>query len=296
MYMGFKLIRISSRTNASIATRYQRRIRRRRHPLSRSLRRYNYPRHFQMSRLIVRWPFVRILSDRFERCVSILATSVQQSLGMLLNPIFSPLVQSQSSSEQTLLSSSKRRHTENSNESSKSQFPPSLLTVASDVANAFASQLSSVTNNAANTSTASSTKSQISTCHLCGKKFQSHDYLQLHLMNKHQLTGEMPNYESQQPRAKSSTSSSSVNGSVINSNAVKKIKLETSESPTTIAMKVSSPMDAISSSNPSAAMPGIVDTYFAAKMADRVSCDICHKVRLPRSKLRLFTTGFVSLF
>ncbi|CAF4712083.1 unnamed protein product, partial [Rotaria magnacalcarata] len=72
--------------------------------------------------------------------------------GMLLNPIFSPLVQSQTNSEQTLLSSNKRRHTDNSNEStssslslSKAQFPPSLLTVASDVANVFANQLNTVT-------------------------------------------------------------------------------------------------------------------------------------------------------
>ena len=44
---------------------------------------------------------------------------------------------------------------------------------------------------------------------------------------------------------------------------------------TTLAIKVaSSPAD----TNTSTVIPGIVDTYFAAKMADRVSCDICHKV------------------
>lgn len=202
-----------------------------------------------------------------------LAATVQQSLGMLLNPLFSPLVQSQTNSEGTTSSSNKRRYTDNSNESSSSslskpQFPPSLLTAASDVANAFVNQLTS-----ANPATSSS-KSQISTCHLCGKKFQNNDYLQLHLMNKHQIITETLNHDSSQ-RTKFSKSS---NGS-IDSNIVKKIKLETNETPsTTTGMNASSPIDAITSPNPSAVIPGIVDTYFAAKMADRVSCDICNKV------------------
>jgi hypothetical protein len=220
-----------------------------------------------------------------------LASSVQQSLGMLLNPIFSPLVQSQTNSEQTLLSSNKRRHTDNSNESSSSssslskpQFPPSLLTVASDVANVFVNQLNSSTTTTP--TTILSSKSQISTCHLCGKKFQTNDYLQLHLMNKHQIT-DIQNYDSQQQRTKLSTLIKSSNGT-LNSNTVKKIKLETNETPssttptttttTTTVIKASSPIDTITSPNPSAVIPGIVDTYFAAKMADRVSCDICHKV------------------
>jgi len=202
---------------------------------------------------------------------------------MLLNPIFSPLVQSQTNSEQTLLSSNKRRHTDNSNESSSSssltkpQFPSSLLTVASDVANVFANQLNSVT-------TTSTSKSQISTCHLCGKKFQTNDYLQLHLMNKHQITADIQNYDSQQHRTKMSNLIKLSNGT-INSNTVKKIKLETNETPsssttTTTVIKASSPIDTMASPNPSVvSIPGIVDTYFAAKMADRVSCDICHKVK-----------------
>jgi hypothetical protein len=190
---------------------------------------------------------------------------------MLLNPIFSPLVQSQTTSEQTL----KRRHTDNSNESlsiSKRQLPPSLLTAASDVF--------------ANSST-SSTKSQISICHLCGKKFQSNDYLQLHLINKHQITTDIQNYDSQQLRTKLSNLIKSSKGS-INSNTIKKIKLETNEtlspspsSSSTITqtiIKAPSPIDIIPSPNTSTAIPGIVDTYFAAKMADRVSCNICHKV------------------
>jgi hypothetical protein len=212
---------------------------------------------------------------------------------MLLNPIFSPLVQSQTTSEQTLLSSSnKRRHTDNSNESSSSstsltkpQFPPSLLTVASDVANVFANQLKSVTNNSTTTAS-STTKSQISTCHLCGKKFQTNDYLQLHLMNKHQITTDIQDYDSQQQRTKMSNLIKSSSNRTLNSNTVKKIKLETNETPssttttttTTTVIKASSPIDTIASSNPSSVIPGIVDTYFAAKMADRVSCDICHKV------------------
>jgi len=197
---------------------------------------------------------------------------------MLLNPIFSPLVQSQTNSEQTL----KRRHTDNSNESSSSslslskpQFPPSLLTVASDVANVFNSS----------TSTTISSKSQISTCHLCGKKFQTNDYLQLHLMNKHQIKTDILNYDSQQQRTKMSNLIKSSN-ETLNSNTVKKIKLETNETPssstttTTTVIKASSPIDTMSSPNPSVvSIPGIVDTYFAAKMADRVSCDICHKVK-----------------
>lgn len=210
---------------------------------------------------------------------------------MLLNPIFSPLVQSQTNSEQTLLSANKRRHTDNSNESSssslslsKAQFPPSLLTVASDVANVFANQLSSVAHgstSSASTPSSSTAKSQISTCHLCGKKFQTNDYLQLHLMNKHQITSDMQNFDTQQ-RTKMSNLIKSSNGP-LNSNTVKKIKLETNEIPstsiTTTVIKASSPIDTITSPNPSAVIPGIVDTYFAAKMADRVSCDICHKVK-----------------
>ena len=207
------------------------------------------------------------------------ASTVQQSLGMLLNPIFSPLVQSQNNSEQTLLSSNKRRYTDNSNESSSSsslskpQFPTSLLTAASDVANAFANQLNSSTISSASTS--SSSKSQISTCHLCGKKFQSNDYLQLHLLNKHQITSDKSNYDSSQQRTKLSSLIKSSNGP-LNSNTVKKIKLETTETPSsTPTIQASSPIDTMNSST---VIPGIVDTYFAAKMADRVSCDICHKV------------------
>ncbi len=207
---------------------------------------------------------------------------------MLLNPIFSPLVQSQTNSEQTLLSSNKRRHTDNSNESSSSsslskpQFPSSLLTVASDVANVFANQL----NSSSTTTTTTSSKSQISTCYLCGKKFQTNDYLQLHLMNKHQITTDIQNYDSQQQqqqRTKMSNLIKSSNGT-LNSNTVKKIKLETNETPSsttiTTVIRASSPIDTITSPNPSAIIPGIVDTYFAAKMADRVSCDICYKVNL----------------
>jgi hypothetical protein len=209
---------------------------------------------------------------------------------MLLNPIFSPLVQSQTNSEQTLLSSNKRRYTDNSNESSSSsslskpQFPPSLLTVASDVANAFVNQVNS--SSTTTTTTTLSSKSQISSCYLCGKKFQTNDYLQLHLMNKHQIKTDIQNYDSQQQRTKMSNLIKSSN-ETLNSNTVKKIKLETNETPsssstttTTTVIKASSPIDTITSPNPSVvSIPGIVDTYFAAKMADRVSCDICHKVK-----------------
>lgn len=237
---------------------------------------------------------------------SFAASSVQQSLGMLLNPIFSPLVQSQNNSDSTSLSSNKRRYTDNSNESScsssvnaatltKSQFPPSLLSVASDVAHAFANQLASVANNSTSSATsaivastasaASGGKSQISTCHLCGKKFQSNDYLQLHLMNKHQISTDLQTLESLEQRNKSSNLIKSSNGS-LNSSTVKKIKLETNETPSTsttaTSVKVSTPSTAsdsmAASATGSAVIPGIVDTYFAAKMADRVSCNICHKV------------------
>jgi len=207
---------------------------------------------------------------------------------MLLNPIFSPLVQSQTNSEQTLLSSNKRRYTDNSNESSSSsslskpQFPSSLLTVASDVANAFVNQVNS-SSTTTTTIPSSSSKSQISSCYLCGKKFQTNDYLQLHLMNKHQIKTDIQNYDSQQQRTKMSNLIKSSN-ETLNSNTVKKIKLETNETPssstTTTVIKASSPIDTITSPNPSVvSIPGIVDTYFAAKMADRVSCDICHKVK-----------------
>ena len=204
---------------------------------------------------------------------------------MLLNPIFSPLVQSQTNSEQTL----KRRHTDNSNESSSS-----LLTVASDVANVFANQLNSTTPSSSTTTISSSSKSQISTCHLCGKKFQTNDYLQLHLMNKHQISTDIQTYDSQQQRTKLSNSIKSSN-QTLNSNTVKKIKLETNETPsttiTTTVIKASSPIDTITSPNPVVVIPGIVDTYFAAKMADRVSCDICHKVNQ-----FIFTKNLLILF
>jgi hypothetical protein len=171
---------------------------------------------------------------------------------MLLNPIFSPLVQSTNSNEQqNLLSTNKRRYTDSSNESSSSK---SQL-ISSDVANVFANQ---IVNNS---------KSQISTCHLCGKKFQSNDYLQLHLMNKHQIKTDIQRTTKMSNLIKTS-----------NDNTIKKIKLEPNETTTTNVIKPSSPIHAITSPNPASVVSGIVDTYFAAKMADRVSCDICHKV------------------
>jgi hypothetical protein len=176
---------------------------------------------------------------------------------MLLNPIFSPLVQSPATSEQQNLSTNKRRYTDSSNESSSSKSP----FISSDVTNVFANQL--VTNNS---------KSQISTCNLCGKKFQSNDYLQLHLMNKHQIKTDIQRTTKMSNLIKTSNDS-------FNSNTIKKIKLEPNETTTTTtAIKVSSPIDTMTSQNPSTVISGIVDTYFAAKMADRVSCDICHKV------------------
>lgn len=248
--------------------------------------------------------------ERFSRLARSLASTVQQSLGMLLNPIFSPLVQSQSGTggETTSLISNKRRYTDNSNESSssssmtanhlgKTTFPPSLLTVASDVAQVFANQLASVANNSSSSSTNSTTsvgnggsgtttttsKSQISTCHLCGKKFQTNDYLQLHLMNKHQISADLSTLETIEQRTKASNLLKSSNGCV-NSSTVKKIKLETNESATTSNATsvnlVNKSATGISPIDPTApGIPGIVDTYFAAKMADRVSCDICHKVK-----------------
>jgi hypothetical protein len=182
---------------------------------------------------------------------------------MLLNPIFPPLVQSSNTTEQKNLLTNKRRYTDSSNDSSSSK--PQYI--SSDVANIFANQL--VTNNS---------KSQISTCTLCGKKFQSNEYLQLHLMNKHQIKTDI------QQRTTTKLSNESLNG-----NTIKKIKLEPNEttaiSVTTAAL---SPGDAIASPNSSTAITGIVDTYFAAKMADRVSCDICHKVNLDTIKIRFF--------
>jgi hypothetical protein len=205
-----------------------------------------------------------------------LASSVQQNLGMLLNPIFSPLVQSQTSTDQQTLSTNKRRYTDSSNESSssKSQFPSSLLNVSSDVANIFANQLVTVTNN---NNSVSTSKSLISTCHLCGKKFQSNDYLQLHLMNKHQIKTDLQNYDLQQRTTNKMSNLIQTSNGSLNNNTFKKIKLEPNETITTV-IKASSPGDAIPSPNTSTVISGIVDTYFAAKMADRVSCDICLKV------------------
>ncbi|CAF0843745.1 unnamed protein product [Adineta steineri] len=205
------------------------------------------------------------LSSSFPN-VTFKPSSVQQSLGMLLNPIFSPLVQQQQSSntnEQQNLLTNKRRYTDSSNESSssKSQY------ISSDVANVFANQL--VTNNS---------KSQISTCTLCGKKFQSNDYLQLHLMNKHQIKTDI------QQRATKLSNLITTSNESLNSNTYKKIKLEPNETTTTTTSVIKTPsstasssIDTIASPNTSTVIPGIVDTYFAAKMADRVSCDICHK-------------------
>jgi hypothetical protein len=202
------------------------------------------------------------VSIRYFLCI-ILASSVQQSLGILLNPIFSPLVQSSIPTEQQNFSTNKRRYTESSNESSSSK----CQYISSDVTNGFSNQI--VTNNS---------KSQISTCHLCGKKFQSNDYLQLHLMNKHQIKTDLQRTTKLSNLIKTSNDS-------LNNNTIKKIKLEPNETTTTTitnVIKASSPINTIPSPNPSTVVPGIVDTYFAAKMADRVSCDICHKVKSSR--------------
>jgi hypothetical protein len=234
--MVFKLIVISNHTNVlRIIISHQK---------LHHLQQYNYLHHFQFvcaSKEIVRFCNIKIL-----------ASSVQQSLGMLLNPIFSPLVQqtTNSTEQQNLLTNNKRRYTDSSNESSSSK---SQL-ISSDVANIFANQINS--------------KSQISTCHLCGKKFQSNDYLQLHLMNKHQIKTDIQRTTKMSNLIKTSNEN--------HHNTIKKIKLEPNE--TTNVIKASSPLDAITSPNPATVVSGIVDTYFAAKMADRVSCDICHKV------------------
>ncbi|UJR13288.1 hypothetical protein I4U23_000307 [Adineta vaga] len=187
-------------------------------------------------------------------------SSVQQSLGMLLNPIFSPLVQASTTTDQQNLLTNKRRYTDSSNDdssSSKCQY------LTSDVANVLANQL--ITNNS---------KPQISTCTLCGKKFQSNDYLQLHLMNKHQIKTDIQQRTTTKLNQFITTSNQS-----LNSNTYKKIKLEPNETTTitSIIKPSSSPSDSNTSQNSSTIIPGIVDTYFAAKMADRVSCDICHK-------------------
>jgi hypothetical protein len=180
---------------------------------------------------------------------------------MLLNPIFSPLVQSSTSNEQQNFSTNKRRYTDSSNESSSSK----TQYISSDVANVFTNQILNQNNN-------NNSKSQISICHLCGKKFQSNDYLQLHLMNKHQIKTDL------QRTTKLSNLIQTSNDS-FNNNTIKKIKLEPNETITTNNLiKASSPINAITPPNTTTVGTGIVDTYFAAKMADRVSCDICHKV------------------
>ena len=128
---------------------------------------------------------------------------------MLLNPIFSPLVQSPSTNDQQNLLTNKRRYTDSSNDessSSKSQY------ISSDVAHVYANQL--VTNNS---------KSQISTCTLCGKKFQSNDYLQLHLMNKHQIKTDI------QSRTTKMSNLITASNESLNGNTIKKIKLEPNE-------------------------------------------------------------------
>lgn len=188
-----------------------------------------------------------------------LASSVQQSLGILLNPIFSPLVQSSTTTNEgnNLLTTNKRRYTDSSNESSssKSQF------LSSDVAHVYPNP-----------------KSQISTCHFCGKKFQSNEYLQLHLMNKHQIKTDLQRTKS----IKTSTD--------LSNNPIKKIKLETNETPTNLLKPLLSPLD----SNPPTIVSGIVDTYFAAKMADRVSCDICHKVNNSFQSSKIYFGKFLA--
>jgi hypothetical protein len=92
-------------------------------------------------------------------------------------------------------------------------------------------------------------------------------------MNKHQIKTERTTKLSNLIK----TSNDSLNN---NNNTIKKIKLEPNETTTTNVIKASSPINTITSPNPSTVVTGIVDTYFAAKMADRVSCDICHKVNL----------------
>jgi len=94
-------------------------------------------------------------------------------------------------------------------------------------------------------------------------------------MNKHQIKTE---------RTTKLSNLIKTSNDSLNNNTIKKIKLEPNETTTNI-IKASSPINTITSPNPSTVVTGIVDTYFAAKMADRVSCDICHKVNLHSSYL-----------
>ena len=190
---------------------------------------------------------------------------------MLLNPIFSPRVQSASATDQKHSSTSNRRYTDSSNESlaSKSSFSTSILNMTSDVANVLANQLATANNHSAS-------KSSISTCYLCGKKFQSNDYLQLHLINKHQIKSDLRLRHSSARPTKMTHAIKTSNGST-HRPSLKNVKLESIE----MNIGIPSPLPSLSRS-PSPSSPpiisGTVDTYFAAKMADRVSCDICHKV------------------
>ncbi|CAF0847096.1 unnamed protein product [Didymodactylos carnosus] len=230
-------------------------------------------------------------------------SSVQQSLGLLLNPIFSPLIPQLPSNFASL----KRDQTTSSTTSTSSSNvleAAQYLTVASDVANAFASQLlasaatantiSTSTTNGTNTSSTtpatnkysresldSNTNENISTCYLCGKKFQSNDFLHLHMINKHGLHSGEPgsiissDHSQQQHQQKTTKPLKQLS----------KIKLEPNETltTTTTSVVIKSPQPNLlttTSNSTSQATPvisGIVDTYFAAKMADRVSCDVCHK-------------------
>ena len=96
-------------------------------------------------------------------------------------------------------------------------------------------------------------------------------------MNKHQMKTDVQ-------RSTTNKMSNLIKSSndLSNNIPIKKIKLETNETPTNLLKPVVSPIDSIVGNHPTTIVSGIVDTYFAAKMADRVSCDICHKVRFEK--------------
>jgi hypothetical protein len=102
-------------------------------------------------------------------------------------------------------------------------------------------------------------------CDLCQKEFFNEHYLNLHRINKH-----MHNGSSKRRRSMSSTSS------IISANSSEGTPTKRKRKSNDLSQLDNSKLSpSLSITNP--AIFGIMDSYFAAKMADRVTCDICNK-------------------
>jgi hypothetical protein len=110
-------------------------------------------------------------------------------------------------------------------------------------------------------------------CDLCQKEFFNDQYLNLHKINKHMQNGSAKRRRSMSSASSTLSTSSLSDGQQQQHDHKRARKIDAmlqSQLATTDAATSS-----LSITNP--AIFGIMDSYFAAKMADRVTCDICNK-------------------